>query len=181
MDFRKLRTTTTVAATINLHLYGNVWCGSGFGNVLGIFTSIVPRRAIVADCERKGLARFCISKVLANHGGTADGSGALPYDLREMTPAIEVAHIGIILAVVGLKVHHFIIVHHVGKQRTNVISRDAIANVLAISIDRTSGRLDRSIMLVDTAAGEDLRAVFEFAIPSKIACRVVGAVDIVMV
>lgn len=105
--------------------------------------SQLTSRRKVADRERKGLARGRISKVLADYSDTADLSGTLPYNLRKMTPVVEVAHIRTSLAVAGI-VHHFIIVHHAGNHRANVTSRDAIANVLAIagslatSTDRSS-------------------------------------------
>jgi len=95
-----------------------------------------------------------------------------------MTPALELVHRGTSLAVV-CKVTKFTIVHHAGNQCTHVICRDAIANVLAIAVGLATSS-DRCIMLVDTSAGEGLRAGFEIAIPNKIACRVVGTVAIVI-
>lgn len=65
-------------------------------------------------------------------GGTADSSSGLPDDLREMTPAAEVAGIRVVLAVRGRIVWHLSIVHVVTNHDGYVRASVSSANVLAI-------------------------------------------------
>jgi hypothetical protein len=100
-------------------------------------------RRIVADRKWEGHAGIAVLETIADHRGAAYAISVFPYNLREVTPAIEVIHIGSGLAVAH-EVAEFIIVHQICNHHSNLVPRDTKANVLAISatINRTIGWLD---------------------------------------
>lgn len=59
--------------------------------------------------------------------------GALPHDLGEMTPFVEVGHAGLALAIVWAEVALLIVVHQISDHLTDVVCADAVSNVLTIS------------------------------------------------
>lgn len=121
-------------------------------------------------------------------------SGALPHDLREVTPVVELRHIGVGLTVQVLEVAELVIVHQVGDHGPDVVGGDTVADVLAISTPVDFAIKNRSdsrprngqegwslrVVFIDTAVGKLLSAGLEAAVPNESRSRVVGTVDVVV-
>lgn len=150
---------------------------------------------VVADGEVLGDGATNVRKTLlgAVLGGAADGGGALPDDLGEVTPLVEVVHAGLGLAVKILKVVDLAVVKEVGDDGGDVVCFDASSNVLAVSAavrgpvilsaspSNTKCQGYVHVMGVDTARGDSRSSGGKISVPRKVGCRVVGAVDVVVI
>ena len=62
---------------------------------------------------------------------TSDFGGSLPYDLRKVTPSLEICHVW--FAIIPWIEHHFVVVHLVGDHSVYLTIWSSCTNVLAIS------------------------------------------------
>jgi hypothetical protein len=60
-------------------------------------------------------------------------SGALPHNLREVAPVVEVRHIRVSLTVQAFEIGKLVVVHQVGDHGPDVVGVNTVTNVLAIS------------------------------------------------
>lgn len=104
-----------------------------FQDVVGIFTVVVTRRRVVADGERQRRAGVNVAQAVAHHGRAADVGGALPDDLGEMAPLLEVGHARARLTVGDREVADLVVVHQVGDQHANLVILHTVSNVLTVT------------------------------------------------
>jgi len=114
-----------------------------------------------------------------------------------VTPFFEVGHIRGGLTVEAFKVTELVIVHQVGDHLSNVVSGDAVSDVLTIStaINLTGNRSEKSswvsdadvtwenhlrVVFIHTAICELLGTGLESGGPGKSRSRVIGTVDVVV-
>lgn len=136
----------------------------------------LTRGTVVADGEIR-------SDVLANVGksaravlsGTADLGSTLPDKLREVTPLLEVGHVGVGLAVKVVVVANLAVVEELSDDSGNVVSLNTSGNVLTVATT-----VHIHAVGIDTSGGDLLGSGRKLRIPHEITCRVVGAVDIVV-
>lgn len=72
--------------------------------------------------------------------------GALPDNLGEVAPLLEVGHAGVGLAVGGREVADLVVVHQVADHNTDLVLLHTVANVLTVATASNGAKLD---MLVD--------------------------------
>lgn len=96
---------------------------------------MLTRRLVVANGEVRGDVATSVGKTGrgAVDSGAANLSGALPDDLGEVTPLVEVAHVGGLLAVLALVKTNLAVVEKLGDDSRNVVSLDTGSDVLAVS------------------------------------------------
>lgn len=102
-------------------------------DVITVFTGVITRGRVVADGEGERAARVDVSEAVAHHGSAAHMGGALPDDLGEVTPLLEIGHAGVGLAVGGGEVFNLVVVHQVGEHDTDLACLDTVADVLAVT------------------------------------------------
>lgn len=115
-------------------------------DVVSVFTRKVTRRVVVADGEGRWLTRVHVAEGIANDSSAADRDRALPHDLREMAPLLEISHVRVGLAVQTIIVAELIVVHQIGDHDSDLVSRNTVSDVLTIATTA-----DVSVMLVDTS------------------------------
>jgi hypothetical protein len=117
-------------------------------NVVGIFTVVVTRGRVVADGEGHGGAGVDVAELVAHHGRATDVGGALPDDLGEVAPLLELGHAGAGATVGGREVADFVVVHQVGDHHADLALLDAVADVLAVTTAINGARDDVSLDLM---------------------------------
>jgi len=102
-------------------------------NVGAIFTVVVTGGRVVADSEGHGGARIDVAEFVTHHGRAANVGGALPDDLGEVAPLLELGHARAIRAVGGREVADLVVVHQVRDHHANLALLNAVSDVLAIT------------------------------------------------
>ena len=105
----------------------------------------------------------------------ADLGGSLPDDLREVTPVLEVAHVGVGLAIETVEVVDFAVVEQVRDNGRDVAGLDTGSNVLTVAT-----AVDVHAVSVDTSLSNSSGGAGKVIVPSQGRSRVVGAVNIVV-
>ena len=95
---------------------------------------MLTRRTVVADSEVRGhaVASVCQTLAAAVDSSTANLGGTLPHDLREVTPCVEVGHVGACLAVKVVVVADLTVVEQIGNDSGDVCGLDTGGDVLAV-------------------------------------------------
>ena len=127
---------------------------AAFGSLdLVVLTINIPCRIVVANREKRRGARvraadsalqvwltICwVAKLGVGTGRSARGRvapnrcGILPENLTKMAPALELAHVWVVVTPLVSVLVKLVIVETVGEDTRNVARSDAIGNILAIS------------------------------------------------
>jgi hypothetical protein len=100
---------------------------------ISILPTEIPRRRIVAHGKVRANPAAGILKRAALHRRAANLLGIAPHDLRKVAPLVEVAHVGVVLAVEAFVGGGFVIVHAVGDHGGDFGAGGAGADVLAVA------------------------------------------------
>jgi hypothetical protein len=163
-------------------------------DVGAVFTSVVTRRVVIADGEGERVAGVDVAETVTHHGGAADVGSALPDNLGEVAPLLEVGHAGVGLTVGGGEVFDLVVVHQIGDHDTNFAGLDTVADVLAVTAAINGAGMmlvwvlilwfvigNLRIVLVNTLGGKSASARLEIGRPVDRSSGVVAAMDVVVV
>ena len=100
---------------------------------MAVFTGAITSGEVVAYGEGERAARVDVFEAVAHHSSAADMGGALPNNLGEVTPLLEIGHAGVGLSVGGGEVFDLVIVHQIGEHDTDLACLSTIADVLTIT------------------------------------------------
>ena len=109
-----------------------------------VLTDKVSSRIVVADGKPGGEAGT-LETTGAVDGCAADKRGTLPHDLGEMTKAIKVAQVDVVLAVWARVVAELAVVHVIGDHHAYLVGRVACADVLAVAATVNSTRIKKLV------------------------------------
>lgn len=96
-------------------------------------TGILTGRAVVANSEGQGFGGIDVTQAVAGDGSATNVSSGGPDNLGEVTPVVEVGHVGVGLAVQVGVVAHLVVVHEVGDHNANFGRLNTISNVLTVA------------------------------------------------
>lgn len=132
---------------------------------------------VVADGEvRRNIASDVGKTVWTVLCGAADGGGALPDNLGEVTPVLKIGHIWICLAVETVEVVDLAVVEEIGDDGRDIGGLDTSSNVLTVAT-----AVDVHAVGVDAGGSDGGRSAGKAVIPGQVGCRVVGTVVVVVV
>ena len=154
----------------------------------------VTWRLVVANSEVRLYVRADASKTLrrAVLRDTTNVSCALPDNLGEMAPMLEVGHIRLSLAVETGVPADLAVVEQIGDDSRNVVGLNTGSNILTVTASvcitafllvELFAKQDKEnlhIVRIDAAVGNNLSAVHEVLAPLDIWRGVVGAVNVVV-
>lgn len=124
---------------------GSVGCSAlGFQDVVRVLAVVVTGGGVVANGEGN-VGTTGVAERGANDSSTANFLSALPDNLGEVTPGIEVGHVGRGLAVEFGEEHHLIVVHEVGNHLSDGGLSNTVSDVLTVATTSDGARDEVSV------------------------------------
>ena len=118
----------------------------GSQDVGGVLAVVVTGGRVVAHGERY-VGATGVAERVADNGGAANFLSALPDDLGEVAPSVEVGHVGAGGTVEFGEVHHLAVVHQVGDHLTDRGLLNTVSDVLTVATAVNGTRDEMSVLL----------------------------------
>lgn len=135
----------------------------------------LTRWAVVANGKVWWSVRPDIGKTFgAVLSGATDLRGALPNDLRKVTPVAKVGHVRISLPVEILEVPDLAVVEEFGDDSCYVVRSKSSSDVLTVATTVGCG-----VVSIHTCRGDLCRSGCESIVPHEVAGGMIGTVDVV--